>query len=415
MDREIPKKIRTGRRLRTLAKYSAGCAGTIGMILFLVSLMRSSVSLKDVMVSTVGRGTIETTMSASGVVVPAFEEVINSPITSRILEIYKKGGDLVEAGTPILKLDLQSVRTAYRKLLDEERMRRYKLEQLRINSRTRLDDLAMQIKISGMKLDRMKVELRNEHYMDSLGAGTTDKVRQADLNQRVAVLEFEQLNQQYRNEKSIADAEQKVQELDFSIFEKGLEEMRRTLDDARICSPRRAVLTYVDNQVGAQVGQGSRLAVISDLSCFRVDAEIADTYGDKVSVGGKATVRVGKEQLEGIVSNVNPLSRNGVISFSVQLKKDHANCLRSGLKTDVYVSNSVREDALRILNGSFYTGRGDYELFVIESPGELVKRKVRLGDSSFDYAEVVSGLRAGDRVVVSDMTGYKNKRKLKLK
>lgn len=39
-----------------------------------------------------------------------------------------------------------------------------------------------------MKLARMKVELRNEHYLDSLGAGTTDKVRQAELSYNVAQL-----------------------------------------------------------------------------------------------------------------------------------------------------------------------------------------------------------------------------------
>ena len=60
------------------------------------------------------------------------------------------------------------------------------LTKLRVNSQTKLSDMAMQIKVSAMKLSRMKVELRNEHYLDSLGAGTTDKVRQAELSYNVA-------------------------------------------------------------------------------------------------------------------------------------------------------------------------------------------------------------------------------------
>lgn len=144
----------------------------------------------------------------------------------------------MEIGTPILKLDLQSTETQYQKLLDEEQMRRYKLDQLRVNSQTKLSDMAMQIKVSAMKLSRMKVELRNEHYLDSLGAGTTDKVRQAELSYNVAQLEYEQLQQQFKNEQEVAAAELKVQELDFNIFRKSLAEMKRTFEDAQIRSPQ---------------------------------------------------------------------------------------------------------------------------------------------------------------------------------
>ena len=404
MDREIPKEVRQKERNKKIIRYSAiGVAGVI-VVSVLISLMRVGVEEKDLVFSTVDKGVIEVSVSASGKVVPAFEEIINSPINSRILEIYKKGGDSVEIGTPILKLDLQSTETQYQKLLDEEQMRRYKLS-----------DMAMQIKVSAMKLSRMKVELRNEHYLDSLGAGTTDKVRQAELSYNVAQLEYEQLQQQFKNEQEVAAAELKVQELDFNIFRKSLAEMKRTFEDAQIRSPRKAILTFINNQIGAQISQGEQVAVISDLSHFKVEGEIADTYGDRVSAGGKAIVKIGSDKLEGTVSSVTPLSKNGVISFSVQLKEDNHRRLRSGLKTDVYVMNAVKEDVMRIANGSFYVGRGEYELFVCDSDSELVKRKVQLGDSNFEYVEVLSGLRPGDRVVVSDMNSYKNKNKLKLK
>ena len=415
MDREIPKEVRNKERNKKIIRYSAIGVTAVVVISVLVSLMRTGVQKKDLVLSTVDKGTIEVSVSASGKVAPAFEEIITSPINSRIVEVYRRGGDSVDVGTPILKLDLQSTETEYKKLLDEEQMRRYKLDQLRVNNQTKLSDMAMQIKVSAMKLNRMKVELRNEHYLDSLGAGTTDKVRQAELSYNVAQLEYEQLKQQYNNEKQVAAAELQVQELDFNIFRKNLAEMKRTLDDAQIRSPRKAILTYINNQVGAQVPQGGQLAIISDLSHFKVEGEIADTYGDRVAAGGKAIVKIGTEKLEGVVSSVTPLSKNGVISFSVQLVDDNNRRLRSGLKTDVYVMNAVKEDVMRIANASYYVGRGEYELFVMTAEDEIVKRKVQLGDSNFEYAEVVSGLQPGDRVVVSYMSQYKNKTKLKLK
>ena len=414
MDREIPKAVRNKERNKKIIRYGGIGVASIIVISVLISLMRTGVKTKDLVLSTVDKGTIEVSVSASGKVVPAFEEIINSPINTRIVEIYKKGGDSVDVGTPILKLDLQSVETDYKKLLDEEQMRSYKLDQLRVNNQTKLNDLSMKIKVSAMQLNRKKVELRNEQYLDSLGSGTTDKVRQAELSYNVAQLEYEQLKQQYDNEKEVLAAEYKVQELDFSIFRKGLAEMKRTLDDAQVRSPRKAILTYINNQIGAQVSQGSQLAVISDLSHFKVEGEIADTYGDRVAAGGKAIVKIGSEKLEGTVSSVTPLSKNGVISFTVQLNEDNNRRLRSGLKTDVYVMNAVKEDVMRITNASYYVGRGEYDLFVCDSDKEIVKRKVQLGDSNFEFVEVISGLQPGDQVVVSDMSQYKNKNKLKL-
>lgn len=415
MDREIPKEVRDKERKKKFIKYGAIGVAAVVCIAVLISFMRSSVNKKDLVFSEVDNGTIEVSISASGKVVPAFEEIINSPINTRIVEVYRKGGDSVDVGTPILKLDLQSTETEYKKLLDEEQMKRYQLEQLKVNNNTYLSDLSMQVKISAMKLNRMEVELRNERYLDSLGSGTTDKVRQAELNFNTGKLELEQLRQQYANESKVKEADLKVKELEFNIFSKSLAEMKRTLDDAQIRSPRKAILTYINNQVGAQVAEGSQVAIISDLSHFKVEGEIADTYGDRVAAGGRAIVKIGNEKLEGTVSSVTPLSKNGVISFIVQLNEDNNKRLRSGLKTDVYVMNAVKEGVLRLANASYYVGRGEYELFVQDSKDEVVKRKVQLGDSNFEYVEVISGLKPGDKVVVSDMSSYKNKNKLKLK
>lgn len=415
MDREIPKEVRNKERNKRWMKYGGVGAVIIVGISILISLMQSSVKQKDLVLSTVDRGTIEVSVSASGKVVPAFEEIINSPINTRILEVYRKGGDSVDVGTPILKLDLQSTETEYKKLLDEEQMRRYQLEQLKVNNETFLSNLAMNVKVSTMELNRKQVELRNECYLDSIGSGTTDKVRQAELAYNKGKLELEQLQQQYENEKKVKAADLKVKELEFNIFSKELAEMKRTLNDAQVGSPRKAILTYVNSQVGAQVAKGEQIAVVSDLNHFKVEGEIADTYGDRVAAGGRVIVKMGSEKLEGSISSVTPLSKNGVISFIVQLEDDSHKRLRSGLKTDVYVMNAVKEDVMRIANASYYVGRGDYELFVLDNDNELVKRKIKLGDSNFEFVEVVSGLQPGDQVVISDMSNYKNKNKLSVK
>ena len=413
MDREISKEQRNREKRRMWMKWGGTVVVGIVAVIALMQLMQESLHERDIVFSVVDEGSIDVSVSASGKVVPAFEEIINSPINSRILEVYKKGGDSVEVGTPILRLDLLSAETDYKKQLDEVQMNELKLEQLRIQNRSKLSEMEMQLKVSRMELNRKAVELRNEQYLDSLGAGTTDKVRQVELDYNVSKLKLEEDEQKFINEQATADADLKVKELELNIARKTLAETKRTLDDARIKAPRKAILTYVNTEIGAQVAQGEKVAIVSDLSHFKIEGEIADTYGDRIAAGSRAVVKVGKEELAGTVTDVTPLSKNGVMSFSVRLEQDNHKRLRSGLKTDVYVLTAVKDSVMRIANGSYYVGPGEYELFV-RSGNELLKRKVQSGDSNYELVEVVGGLKPGDQVVVSDMSNYKNKRKIKM-
>lgn len=413
MDREISKEVQRKEQRKQFIRIGTAVGGFIVLIVVVISMLQTSLKRKDLNISTVDKGVIEASVSASGKVIPAFEEIINSPINSRIVEVYKRGGDSVDVGTPILKLDLQSAETEYNKQLDEEQMKSLQLEQQRVTNHNKLSEMEMNLKVSRMELDRKAVELRNERYLDSLGAGTTDKVRQVELDYNVSILKLKEDEQKYKNEQALAEADLKVKELELNIFRKSLAETRRTLEDAQIRSPRKAILTYVNNEIGSQIGQGAKVAIVSDLSHFKIEGEIADTYGDRIAAGSKAVIKIGSEKLDGTVSDVTPLSKNGVISFTVQLEEDNHKRLRSGLKTDVYVMNAVKDDVLRIANSSYYVGKGEYELFVVNG-NQLLKRKVQLGDSNFEYVEVVSGLQEGDQVIVSDMNAYKDKNKLKI-
>ena len=399
MDREISKEVQRKEQRKQFIRIGTAVGGFIVLIVVVISMLQTSLKRKDLNISTVDKGVIEVSVSASGKVIPAFEEIINSPINSRIVEVYKRGGDSVDVGTPILKLDLQSAETEYNKQLDEEQMKSLQLEQQRVTNHNKLSEMEMNLKVSRMELDRKAVELRNERYLDSLGAGTTDKVRQVELDYNVSILKLKEDEQKYKNEQALAEADLKVKELELNIFRKSLAETRRTLEDAQIRSPRKAILTYVNNEIGSQIGQGAKVAIVSDLSHFKIEGEIADTYGDRIAAGSKAVIKIGSEKLDGTVSDVTPLSKNGVISFTVQLEEDNHKRLRSGLKTDVYVMNAVKDDVLRIANSSYYVGKGEYELFVVNG-NQLLKRKVQLGDSNFEYVEVVSGLQEGDQVIV---------------
>lgn len=413
MDREIPLSEQRKERRKQMVRYGAIIVGLAIVVIIVLNFLQGSISSKNIIIGTVDKGTIEVTVNASGKVIPLTEEIIVSPINSRILEVYKEAGDSVNKDEPILKLELASIETDYKQKLDEKEMKKSKLIQSQVSLDNTISDLQMQLQVKDMKLKQLQTELKNERYLDSIGASTSDKVRQAALNYEVAKLELQQLKEQIVNEKKNASAEVKVQQLDLSIFEKSLAESARLLKDARILSPQRATLTYVNNQIGSQVSAGTQIAIVSDLSHFKILAEIADSYAEKLSSGAKAIIKIGPLQLEGTVVNITPSVKNGVINFTVMLKNSGNSRLRSGLKTDVYVTHGIQDDVLRIPNSTYYIGAGEYELWVVKN-GEAEKKKIKLGESSFEYVEVISGLEKGEQVIISDMNQYKNKQKLKI-
>ncbi|MDE7335050.1 MAG: efflux RND transporter periplasmic adaptor subunit [Muribaculaceae bacterium] len=417
MDTEIPlkeRRHRTGRRMVRLALTAAGVAVVAAVAL---NLWRPSVRLASLQSGVADVGTIETTVNASGRVAPGIEEIINSPIAARILKVYKKVGDMVEAGEPILQLDLTNVQTQYEQMVDEKRMKELQLEQARINAESSLREKEMHLKVKEMTVNRLAMELRNEQHLDSIGSGTGDNVRRARYAWETARLELEQMRQALTDARAISRADLRLKELDLEVFSRKVAEAERTLTDARILAPRRAILTQIISEIGRQVSAGSQVAVVSELDHYKVDCEIADNYADRVAAGSRVAIKIGKQVIDGVISDLSPVSRNGVISFTVQPANDSHPALRSGVRADVYVKTNVIDDAVRIPNGPYYAaGPGRYALFVVTPDGtSMEQRAVTLGQSNYEFVEVLSGIEPGERVIITDMTPYKTNKKLNVK
>ncbi len=414
MDRQISKSQLRREKFSLITKYFGAIAAIILIGVVVSSQFIINVKAKDVMLSTASVGEIEITVNASGKVVPAFEEIINSPITSRIIEVYKKSGDLVEAGTPILRLDLQSIEIDYKKMLDQQQVKQLELEQLKLQNINNISNLEMNLKVQRMEVENKYLELNNQRYLDSLGAGTAAQVRQAETSYMADNLQLKENELRLKNERALAISNEKIKELELSILDKELSQMRTRLEDSRIKAPTSAVLSYVNTTIGAQVSQGEKIAMLSDLSRYRIDGEINAANRDKISVGSRAKIKAGRDYFNGVVSNLNPVSSNNVIDFSIQLDENNHPKLRSGLNCDIYIIESVINETIRIKNGTYYKHPDKYQLFVLE--GNMLKRReVVLGESNFEYVEVISGIKEGEKVLISDIGKSKEREKIRYK
>ena len=192
MDRVISPATRRKELRKRLIKIAIPAGIAIGGIIACVSMMQTGIKRSSLSIGVADRGTLETSVAGSGRVAPAFEQIINSPIASRIVEVYCKEGDSVNAGTPLLRLDLQSAENELKALADERQHKLYELQQTRLNNHTYLTDLEMQVKVKGMALSHLQADVANERRLDSIGSGTGDRVRQAELAYETGRLELDQ-------------------------------------------------------------------------------------------------------------------------------------------------------------------------------------------------------------------------------
>ena len=415
MDREIPAEVKKQKMLKRLLRLAVTGTAATAALLILSRVLGNDLHENELFIRKVDRGPIEISVSASGKLMPLQEEIIVTPINTRILEVYKNPGDSVDKGDPLLKLELASVETEYRQKLDEREMMKSKLEQARVRLNGTISELEMQRRVKSMQAKQLYTDLQDERYLDSIGAGTPDKIRRAELNYEETKLELQLLEQKIEKEHKNARAELRVQELELGILDKTLEEKARLLKDARILSPRKATLTFINRQIGSQVPQGTQVAVVSDLTRLKVDCEIGDQHREKLSVGAKAVIKTGDTELRGTVVTVTPSVTNGIVYFTVVPDEADHPGLRSGLSVDIHVLYGLRQNVLRIPNGTFFKyGPGLYDLWIVRE-GRAEKREVSLGESSYEYVEITDGLNEGDRVILSDMERYKDKQTLKIR
>lgn len=415
MDKTIDKKeIRKEKSKRALAWGIAAVAG-IAAVSFVLMNMAPSVNSRDITVGTAERGPLEITVAATGRVVPAHEEIINSPVETRVLRVYAQPGDTVKAGMPLLLLDLEQEQTALGKLHDARTMQQQELRQLELSNMTNISDLEMKIKVSEMNVSRQRIEVENERRLDSIGSGTGDRVRQAETAYRAGVLELEQLRTRLRNERQRASAAEASQRLNVCSSDRDIALMEKTIHRGSIPAPLDGVLTFITAELGSRVGAGEKVAVVSDLSSFKVVGEVPEGSSDRVQTGAAVTVRISGAQFAGTVSNITPQARQGVVSFVVRLDNPRDSRLRSGARAELQVSFGYKSDVLRVPNGSFYKGEGKYQVFVFDSENRAVRRTVNAGDCNRDYVEILDGLQPGDKIIVSDTEQYNTKNKLNIK
>jgi HlyD family secretion protein len=343
-----------------------------------------------------------------------YEQVISSPILSNIEAVIKQEGDHVKAGEPILILDKEYTMLEYEQLKDEQSIKRNKVLQLEISMQKDINELQSQLAIQKLQVESYTSLYEDEVQLKEIGGTTDDKLKQAELNLKIARQEKELLEKRISNKKEDAKASMRALELEISIQDKNIRALESKIEQAEVKAQKDGVVTFANGNIGSSVQSGEVVARIADLSSFSIQATISDAYANQLKIGSPVKIRIKDEDMEGQIRQILPNISNGLVTFLVQPENPGHAALRPNLRVDVFVITAFRDHVVRLKNGPFYQGEKEMRVFVVKDD-QAVARKVLIGETNFDYVEIAKGLQEGEKIVISDMKAYEHLDKIDIK
>ncbi len=405
MDRALSDQVIQQRRYRNIGWAIIIIGAIAAGMYFFRSALSTSLSTNKFRTTVAELGNMEHTITATGEVLPEFEQVITSSIQAVVEEILLPVGSKVEANQPILMLNKEFALLKQEKLNDQLSLKKNSIVQLKLQLDKNLYDLKINNDIKGLRINGLKADLADANRLVTIGGGTEAAMEKVKLNLAIAELEKKQLENDLAYKQQSVTSDLKEVELQLAIQSKDLKEFSRKLEQAEVVASRAGVLTWINDNIGTTVNEGEALARVADLGSFSVAGAISDIYGEKIHIGQAAIIRINEQDLNGLVSNIKPTVTDGVIQFVVQLQEQNHELLRPNLKVEVFLVTQSKSNTVRVANGPIFKGRKQQDIYVVEN-GIAKRRVVKIGLSNFDYVEILDNLKAGEEVIITDMKAY---------
>ncbi len=182
------------------------------------------------------------------------------------------------------------------------------------------------------------------------------------------------------------------------------------VDALKVRAGTNGVLQQVSVQVGQQVTPGLNVARVADPASLKAELKITETQIKDVKIGQPVEVDTRNGIIQGRVSRIDPAAREGTFTIDASLTGPFPASARPDLSVDGTIELERLENVLYVGRPAFGQGQQTVGMFRMSGDGqEAVRTKVTLGRTSVSTIEIVSGLREGDQVILSDtsaMDGY---------
>ncbi len=380
--------------------------GLAAIIIYTIVLMilpsRRSVSQERLRIAEVKESAFTEFVEAEGIIHPIMTIQLNALESGFVQRIACEEGAMLRQGDTILVLDYPDLLRS----IDEERAQweknRRNLHEQEIQMEQKSIDLRMQALEQQYQiglLERKLTQSREEFSMGIKSRAELDIVEAENehLHNKL-LLQMQSLKQDsaatiLRREMIVADRE--------AAHRKLLASQQRT-SGLVVRAPCDGQLGHLNLVIGQQVSAGSKVGDLKIMNEYKVSTQLSEYYVERIFAGLPAAI-VQKEDTFGLrISRVVPEVKERKFAVDLLFNDSIPQNIRLGKSYRVKVELGQPEQAVVIPRGDFYQKNSGEWIFRIDEGTNIARRvSIEIGRQNPEQFEVISGLKPGDRVIVS--------------
>jgi HlyD family secretion protein len=354
------------------------------------------------------------------IIVRSNAEPLNSVIldaveSGRVEEVFAADGALVKKGQLLFRIsnpqrNLELLARQY-----EHSVSVFNLSNLRVSQQAsasdhqrRLDDLQFALD-QARKQHARNVRLSAQGFISSVALEESeDKLAQ----QERALKQEQQANVAESRVRQSAE-----QQLESSIqgLNSGLKLVSATVDALAVRAPAEGRLTNFRLQIGESIATGKNIGRIDDPARFKLTANVDEYYLNRMAVGRHGNVQQDGRSYAADIRTIYPQIKDGRFTVEMVFTKGQPPVLNPGQSLDARITLGEPAPALLLPNGAFINDSGGAWVYVLDASGHSAQRRaVRTGRRNNSQIEVLDGLSAGDKVILSSYAAYGNSPRLQI-
>lgn len=416
MDIPLEKKIWTWKRILILLSIVALVLLIAASYYFTSGNRRLNVDESRLSIFEVKKDAFQEFIPINGTIQPISSIFLDASVGGRVEERYVEDGTILKKDDPILRLSntdlelsLVNQETQVLNLLTQAQIAQTNAQQASIANRNQMADVEQALK----EAERV-YQLNKKLYKEkAIGSQEYEK----SVNEYNYQKERVGLTQQILKQDSMSTHQKLNQDKEtYQRTQSALQLMQKKVGDLIVRAPVNGQLTSFEAEIGQSKSAGERLGQIDVLTGFKVRAEIDEHYINRVFTGQEGEFSISGKAYTLKIKKVYTQVKEGRFQVDFEFVNDTPQGIRRGQALQIRLALSDETKALLLRRGGFYQQTGGNWVFVLDKNGHTAYRTdIQLGRQNPEYYEIISGLKAGDRVIISSYENYDKIQELNIK